>query len=140
MRETAPRQSEGNASGARSLPGLFADSMRNAADLVGGEFELLRRETDGNIRAILRLVATFGTAVLLVLAALMLFVVFLVKGIGALLGSEIAGALVVGGPFAVVALTLTVFGMRRMARKNLLPRRFERQVAEDARMATRPRG
>lgn len=132
---------EGPAKGeSKGLAGLFGDSVRNAADLLDGEFELLRRETDGNIRAILRLVATFGTAMLLVFAALMLFVVFLVKGIGALLGSEIAGAVVVGGPFAVVALALTVFGMRRMARKNLAPRRFERQVAEDARMATRPRG
>lgn len=124
----------------RGLGALFGDSVRHAAELVGGEFELLRRETDGNIRTILRLVATFGTAVLLVLAALMLFVVFLVKGIGALLGSEIAGAVIVGGPFAGIALVLTVFGMRRMARDNLAPRRFERQVARDARMATRPRG
>ncbi|SFG89218.1 phage holin family protein [Methylobacterium gossipiicola] len=123
----------------KGLAGLFGDSVRNAADLLSAEFELLRRETDGNIRAILRLVTILGTAVLLVLAAMMLFVVFLVKGIGALLGSDIAGAVVVGGPFAAVALALTVFGLRRMARKNLLPRRFERQIAEDARMATRPR-
>ncbi|WP_244032205.1 phage holin family protein [Methylobacterium sp. J-090] len=118
----------------------MGDSVRHAADLVGGEFKLLRRETDGNIRAILGLVAAFGTAALLVLAALMLFVVFLVKGLGALLGSEIAGALVVGGPFALAALALLVLGMRRMSRDNLAPRRFERQVARDAGMATRPRG
>ncbi|WP_162238632.1 phage holin family protein [Methylobacterium sp. Leaf102] len=118
----------------------MSDSVRHAADLVGGEFELLRRETDGNIRAILGLIATFGTASLLVLAALMLFVVFLVKAAGALLGSEVAGALVVGGPFALATVVLTVLGIRRMSRDNLAPRRFERQVARDARMATRPRG
>ena len=124
---------------AKGLGALLGDSVCHAADLVGGEFELLRRETDGNIRAILGLVAAFGTASLLVLAALMLFVVFLVKGLGALLGSEVAGALVVGGPFALAALVLLVLGMRRMSRENLAPRRFERQVARDARMATRPR-
>jgi hypothetical protein len=125
---------------AKGVGALLSDSVRHAADLVGGEFELLRRETDGNVRAILGLIVTFGTAALLVLAALMLLVVFLVKGIGALLGSEVAGALVVGGPFALATLVLMVLGMRRMSRDNLAPRRFERQVARDARMATRPRG
>ena len=64
----------------------------------------------------------------------LLFMVFvaLVKGLAALIGSEVLAALIVGTPFAAVALILTVMGTRRMARSNLLPRRFERQVGKDA--------
>lgn len=115
-----------------SLRSLISEGLRHGGDLVGRELELMRRETDGNIRAILGLIARFGTALVLVVAALVMLFVALVKGIAALIGSEIVAALIVGGPFAAVALTLTVMGLRRMARSNLLPRRFERQVEKDA--------
>jgi uncharacterized protein (DUF2062 family) len=59
-----------------------------------------------------------------------------VKGLAALIGSEILAALIVGSPFAAIALILTTMGLRRMARGNLLPRRFERQVAKDATLVT----
>lgn len=116
----------------QSLRRLISEGLRHGGDLVGQELELLRRETDGNIQAILGLLAKFGTALVLVVAALMMLFVALVKGIAALIGSEILAALIVGGPFAIIAIILTVMGMRRMARSNLLPRRFERQVEKDA--------
>ncbi|WP_264046033.1 phage holin family protein [Methylobacterium flocculans] len=115
-----------------SLRSLISEGLRHGGDLVGQELELMRRETDGNIRAILGLVARFGTALTLVVAALVMLFVALVKGLAALIGSEVLAALIVGTPFAAVALILTVMGTRRMARSNLLPRRFERQVGKDA--------
>ncbi|GJD71954.1 phage holin family protein [Methylobacterium goesingense] len=116
----------------QSLRSLISEGLRHGGDLVGQELELMRRETDGNIQAILGLVARFGTALVLVVAALVMLFVAVVKGLAALIGSEILAALIVGGPFAAVALVLTVMGLRRMARSNLLPRRFERQVEKDA--------
>ncbi|MDB5645204.1 phage holin family protein [Methylobacterium sp.] len=119
-----------------SLRSLISEGLRHGGDLVGQELELMRRETDGNIRAILGLIARFGTAIVLVVAALMMLFVALVKGLAALIGSEILAALIVGSPFAAIALILTTMGLRRMARGNLLPRRFERQVAKDATLVT----
>jgi len=119
-----------------SLRSLISEGLRHGGDLVGQELELMRRETDGNIRAILGLVARFGTVIVLVVAALVMVFVAVVKGLAALIGSEILAALIVGGPFAAVALLLTVLGLRRMARSNLLPRRFERQVEKDAALVT----
>jgi hypothetical protein len=119
-----------------SLRSLISEGLRHGGDLVGQELELMRRETDGNIRAILGLIARFGTAIVLVVAALMMLFVSLVKGLAALIGSEILAALIVGSPFAAIALILTTMGLRRMARGNLLPRRFERQVAKDATLVT----
>jgi hypothetical protein len=119
-----------------SLRSLISEGLRHGGDLVGQELELMRRETDGNIRAILGLIARFGTAIVLVVAALMMLFVALVKGLAALIGSEILAALIVGSPFAAIALILTTMGLRRMARANLLPRRFERQVAKDATLVT----
>ncbi|WP_082513055.1 phage holin family protein [Methylobacterium sp. Leaf125] len=119
-----------------SLARLISEGLRHGGDLVGRELELMRRETDGNIRAILGLVARFGTALTLVVAALVMLFVALVKGIAALIGSEILAALIVGAPFAGIALILMVLGLRRMDRSNLLPRRFERQVEKDAALVT----
>jgi hypothetical protein len=119
-----------------SLARLISEGLRHGGDLVGQELELMRRETDGNIRAILGLVARFGTALTLVVAALVMLFVALVKGIAALIGSEILAALIVGAPFAGIALVLMVLGLRRMNRSNLLPRRFERQVEKDAALVT----
>ncbi len=116
---------------------LFAEGLRHGSALLSQELTLLQRETDGNIRAILGLTARFGTVAVLVIAALVAFLVALVKGISALTGSEIAGALIVGTPFAMVALVLMVLGLRRMARDNLYPRRFERQMEKDAELVQR---
>lgn len=121
---------------APALWNLLADACRHGDDLVSQELSLLRRETDGNLRAILGLGARFGTVAMLVLAALMSLLVASVKGVAALIGSEIAAALIVGAPFAVAALVLMMLGLRRMSRDNLYPRRFGRQVEKDARMVT----
>lgn len=114
---------------------LFAEGLRHGSTLIAQELTLLRRETDGNIRAILGLTARFGTVAVLVIAALVSLLIALVKAIAALTGSDVAGALIVGAPFAAGALILMVLGLRRMSRDNLHPRRFERQVEKDVRMA-----
>lgn len=119
-----------------SLGRLISEGLRHGGDLVGQELELMRRETDGNIRAILGVFACFGTAVILLVAALAMVLVALVKGLAALIGSEILAALIVGAPFAAVALILMMLGLRRMDRSNLLPRRFERQIEKDATLMT----
>ena len=49
-----------------SLARLISEGLRHGGDLVGQELELMRRETDGNIRAILGLVALSGRIVTVV--------------------------------------------------------------------------
>ncbi|NEU11898.1 phage holin family protein [Methylobacterium sp. BTF04] len=122
---------------APGLRTLLADGLRHGGDLFSQEMTLLRQETDGNIRAILGLTARFGTVAMLVLAALVSLLVALVKTVAALTGSDIIASLIVGTPFAGAAVALMVLGLRRMSRKNLYPRRFERQVEKDVEMVAR---
>lgn len=116
---------------------LFGSLARETGHLLDKTFALARLELGGNLRAALGLIALFGGAGLLLVAALFTGLHAAVKAVAALVGSEAIAALVVATPFVLAAALLATFGLRRMALANLEPRRTERQVAEDAKALLR---
>ncbi|MGU3540246.1 phage holin family protein [Methylobacterium sp. A54F] len=114
------------------MPGLIAEGLRLLAGHLTKELTLASRELDGNLRAVLGLVAKFGGAAIVVICAGFTLLLALVKAVAALIGSEIAASLIVGTPFAAVAILLAVLGFRRATPERLRPRRTERQVARPA--------
>lgn len=132
----ADRSQAGRSPGRRppGTLGLLGEALRAGGDLVGKELKLFQVEADGNIRALVALIARFGFAVILLVGGLLLLVLALVKALGALIGSQALAALAVGGGFAAITGIFLVLGLRRMSLDNLAPRRTERQLARDAQL------
>jgi hypothetical protein len=98
---------------------------------------LARTEIDGNIRAIVSLVAIIGTIPVLLIVTFFLGLDAVVKLLAVPFGAEAPAALLVAAPFLAVALGLGWMGVRRMALSNLEPWRTWRQVKRDVREVTR---
>ena len=103
-------------------------ALREAGTLAARTVTLARVEIDGNLRALVGLVAAGVTIAVLLICAFFVFLDAAVKLIAALIGSEAVAALIVASPFLAVALLLGVMGARRMALKNLEPWRSLRQA------------
>jgi small-conductance mechanosensitive channel len=93
---------------------LLAKALHQTSEHLGKTLTLACAEIDGNIRALMSLLALVSVCVLLIVAALFLFLVVLVKALAALIGSEALAAVVVASPFAVAAAVLTGLALRRM--------------------------
>ena len=107
---------------------LFAPVLREGAAHISGLLALARVETDGNIRALVGLLAIVGTIPVLLIVTFFLVLDAAVKLLSIPLGSEIAAALIVAFPFLAMALVLGWLGARRMALSNLEPWRTWRQA------------
>ena len=95
---------------------LTLGMVRETSRLVGRTLDLARTEIDGNLRALVGLLALLGTIVVLLVAAFFVFLDALVKALAVLIGSEVVAALVVASPFLAAAGLLAVLGLRRIAR------------------------
>ncbi|MBX9931823.1 MAG: phage holin family protein [Methylobacterium sp.] len=111
---------------------LIGEALRLGSLHLRQTLTLARLETNGNIGAILGLVALLGAAVLALIVAFFLLLAAAVKALAAIIGSEALAAVIVAAPFALASLVLLVLGLRRMALENLEPKRTERQMAKDA--------
>ncbi|TXM81351.1 phage holin family protein, partial [Methylobacterium sp. WL122] len=78
---------------------LTLGMLRESSRLVGRTLDLARTEIDGNIRALIGLLALLGTIVVLLVAAFFVFLDAMVKALAVLIGSEVVAALVVASPF-----------------------------------------
>jgi hypothetical protein len=116
---------------------LLVEALRTGAAHVEALLTLARIEVDGNIRALVSLVAIVGTIPVLLIVTFFLGLDAVVKLLAVPLGSEAPAALIVAAPFLAMALWLGWLGMRRMALSNLEPWRTWRQVKRDARAVTR---
>ena len=127
---------------ARGEPGstiaLTVAALREAGTLAARTLALARTEIDGNLRALIGLLAAGVTIVVLLICAFFVFLDAAVKLIAALIGSEAVAALIVAGPFLTVAVLLAVFGARRMALRNLEPWRSLHQARLTAEGRTGP--
>ena len=97
---------------------LLGTALRQASDHIGGIVTLARTEIDGNLRALFNLLAPFVLCVLLIVAALLLFLVAVEKALAAVIGSEVWAALVVAAPFLACSAALARLALRRMAVPN----------------------
>ncbi|GJD96872.1 phage holin family protein [Methylobacterium iners] len=93
---------------------LLATALRQASEHLVKTLTLVHIEVDGNIRALMGLLALLATCVLLLLAALFLFLGAIVKALAALIGSEAWAALIVAAPFVLAAAVLMHLAVRRM--------------------------
>lgn len=116
---------------------LLITALREGTAHVEALLTLARTEIDGNIRAIVSLVAIIGTIPVLLIVTFFLGLDAVVKLLAVPFGSEAPAALLVAAPFLAVALGLGWMGVRRMALSNLEPWRTWRQVKRDVREVTR---
>ena len=116
---------------------LLVEALRTGAAHVEALLTLARIEVDGNIRALVSLVAIVGTIPVLLIVTFFLGLDAVVKLLAVPFGSEAPAALLVAAPFLAVALGLGWMGVRRMALSNLEPWRTWRQVKRDVREVTR---
>lgn len=116
---------------------LLIAALREGTAHVEALLTLARTEIDGNIRAIVSLVAIIGTIPVLLIVTFFLGLDAVVKLLAVPFGSEAPAALLVAAPFLAVALGLGWMGVRRMALSNLEPWRTWRQVKRDIREVTR---
>jgi uncharacterized membrane protein YqjE len=115
----------------KSLPLLVGDAIGQTQILLSKHLALFRAEVGSAVGQVARPLILFLMAALFVLIGLFVLLVAIVKGLGLLLGSEAAAALIVGGAFAAVTLGLFAFGYRLMSLSNLEPMRTRRQLARD---------
>ncbi|MGH1573541.1 phage holin family protein [Methylobacterium sp. P31] len=110
---------------------LLVAALREGAAHIEALLTLARTEVDGNVRAIVSLVAIVGTIPILLIVTFFLGLDAVVKLLAVPFGSEAPAALIVAAPFLAVALALGWLGARRMALSNLEPWRTWRQVKRD---------
>lgn len=115
----------------RSLLLLVGDAIRETQTLLSKQIVLFQAEIEAAFRQIALPVSAFLMSALFVLAGLLVLLVATVKGLAALLGSDLGASLVVGGAFSAVTLVLFVVGYRLMSLSNLEPTRTRRQLARD---------
>ena len=118
---------------------LLVAALREGAAHIEAMLALARTEVDGNVRAIVSLVAIVGTIPILLIVIFFLGLDAVVKLLAVPFGSEAPAALIVAAPFLAVALVLGWLGARRMALSNLAPWRPWRQVKRDVREVARTR-
>ncbi|WP_375455326.1 phage holin family protein [uncultured Methylobacterium sp.] len=112
---------------------LVVGALRASRELAGRTLALARTEIEGNLRALVGLLALLGAIVVLLVSAFFVFLDALVKALAVLIGSEVVAAALVASPFTVVAGILTMVGVRRIARVTALPERTLGRVRADAR-------
>lgn len=118
---------------------LLVAALREGAAHIEAMLALARTEVDGNVRAIVSLVAIVGTIPILLIVIFFLGLDAVVKLLAVPFGSEAPAALIVAAPFLAVALVLGWLGARRMALSNLEPWRTWRQVKRDVQEVARTR-
>jgi hypothetical protein len=116
---------------------LLIAALREGTAHVEALLTLARIEVDGNLRAIVSLIAIVGTIPVLLIVTFFLGLDAVVKILAVPFGSEAPAALIVAAPFLAVALVLGWLGARRMAISNLEPWRTWRQVKRDVREVAR---
>jgi hypothetical protein len=120
----------------RTVPNLVGDAVREARDLVSTEIALLRAEMSDSLHHLTRALGLFITAGVFAMAGVVVLILALVKGLAVLLHSEALSALVVGGVFAAIAISLALWGRSKVSLSGLEPTRTERQVGQDLTIIT----
>ena len=122
--------------GLRNIPTLVGDAVREVRDLVGGEIALFRTELAQGVHRISLGLSLLLVAAVFAIAGLFTLLLALVKGVAVLVQSDALAALIVGGVFLVLAISLGLFGRSKTSLSTLEPTRTGRQVKQDAQVLT----
>ncbi|WP_245239216.1 phage holin family protein [Methylobacterium platani] len=93
---------------------LVAEAVRLAGGLAAKEIALFSGEVDRIAGVVSAWTLWGGTIVLLACVSGFLLLMSLVKGLGWLIGSEALAAVIGAAPFALAAILLTGWGLRKM--------------------------
>lgn len=93
---------------------LVIEAVRLASSLAVKEITLFSEEVDRIVRVVSGWTLWGGAIVLLACVSGFLLLMALVKGLGVLIGSEPIAALIGAAPFALAAILLTLWGLRKM--------------------------
>lgn len=93
---------------------LVVEAVRLASSLAVKEITLFSDEVDRIIRVVSGWTLWGGAILLFACVSGFLLLMALVKGLAALIGSEPIAAVIGAAPFAVMAVLLTVRGLRKM--------------------------
>ncbi|MGF3026893.1 phage holin family protein [Methylobacterium aquaticum] len=93
---------------------LVIEAVRLASSLAVKEITLFSEEVDRIARVVSGWTLWGGAIVLLACVSGFLLLMALVKGLGVLIGSEPIAALIGAAPFALAAILLTLWGLRKM--------------------------
>lgn len=124
----------------RTVPNLIGEAVRETRELVSTEIRLFRAEMTGSLHHLTRALSLFIAAGVFAMAGVVVLILALVKGLAILLHSEALSALVVGGVFAAIAVSLALLGRSKATLSGLEPTRTERQVGQDVTIITERMG
>jgi len=93
---------------------LVAEAVRLASNLAVKEITLFSSEVDRIAKVVSGYALWGGLIVLLACVSGFLLLMALVKGLGALIGSEAIAAVIGAAPFALAAVLLAAWGLRKM--------------------------
>lgn len=114
------------------IPGLVAEALRGAGNVVRGEIALFRQEMADNLRTLVIGIAVMGAAAVFAVVGLLVLIDALVKWLATIVHSEALSALIVGGCLLAIAAILALGARRKLSTSTLVPTRTGRQLKQDA--------
>jgi hypothetical protein len=120
--------------GARTIPELLGDLVREVSGLVRGEIRLARAEVTDAGRKMATGVETMGAGALVLLVALIVLAQALVLALAKYMDPGLA-ALAVGGGLGLVGAILVLVGRRAVSSVQIMPERTLEQTSRDMRLA-----
>lgn len=114
-----------------SIQTLFADAVRDGADLIRQELGLFRAEMTSNVGGLIKGIGLFLVAAVFAVASLIWLTQAAVYGLVLVVHREWLAALIVGGALALIAGVMVVIGKNKLSAAGLLPSRTIHSLRRD---------
>ncbi|WP_424753522.1 phage holin family protein [Methylobacterium sp.] len=120
----------------RTVQSHLGDAIRETRELVSSKIVLFRAEMTSSLHHLTWALSLFIAAGVFAMAGVAVLILALVKGLAVLLHSEALSALVIGGVFAAIAISLALWGRSKASPSGLEPIRPEQQVGQNVALIT----
>ncbi len=120
----------------RTVQSHLGDAIRETRELVSSKIVLFRAEMTSSLHHLTWALSLFIAAGVFAMAGVAVLILALVKGLAVLLHSEALSALVIGGVFAAIAISLALWGRSKASPSGLEPIRPEQQVRQNVALIT----
>ena len=111
--------------------GLIGEALSQVADLFRGELDLARAEVQENLKRAVIAIGMIVAAVVLFLVALNVLAAALVEAITELGIDAGWAALIVGGAFLIIGISMVLMGKNKLTSASLAPTRTAKNVRRD---------